>query len=808
MKDFQRKKDLGLTDIELESLDSLLNNDEKQKTIIELVAPYVVKWKWFVLSVLIALVVAFIYLRYAEKVYQVSSSVILKDQNDTRIRGGNAIFSSMDMLGTVNNVDNEVEVMRSKSLVESTINRLNLHTSYIKRGRIKSTDMYKESPLMVSMNQEDLDKLLEPITITAVIAKDQSVTLTETVEDKTKTKTTKLSKLPALYATPYGNLTFSFRVGVVPEYDSPIEIVVRRPASVVPSFRSALSVAPTSKTTSILDLKLMSSEPRKGVDFLTTLVNIYNEDAIANKNREALNTKIFIDERIALIDKELGDAERKVEEYKKSQGLTDIQSNVKLSLEKGSQYEQKLIEVNTQLNLVEYLNQYIGEAGNKNKLVPSNVGINDPTLTATINEYNKTVLERERLLRTNTESNPMVQKVDAQVAALRDAIGTAIVSVKQGLNIARRDAQNQVNLYRSQTGMAPTQERQFTEIDREKQIKASLFLMLLQKREENALALSASVNSAKVLDKATVYGLVKPRRTLVLMVAFLLGILIPGIIIFISDSLQFKISSRSDVDRLSKIPVLGEVPVSKTGNIAVKEGQNAETDEAFRMLRTNLQFMLGKDNQVILVTSTQPKEGKTFISINMAISLALLGKKVMLMGMDLRIPRMSEYLEVDSSKGMSEYLSGYYDIEDIIQPLGISPNLSVITSGSVPPNPAELIARKEFDIAIEKLKEKYDYIVIDSAPVSSVTDTVVAARVGHATMYVCRANYSHKNNLLFANELYEKKMLPNMGLVVNNVTNYHFGYGFGYGKKSVYGYGYGKSKSKSFFKKLFNLKKK
>lgn len=806
MKDFQRKKDLGLTDMELESLDSLLNNDEKQKTIIELIAPYVVKWKWFVLSVIIALVLAFIYLRYADRVYQVNTSVILKDQNDSRIRGGNAIFSSMDLMGTVNNVDNEVEVMQSKTLVLSTINRLNLHTSYIKRGRIKSTDMYKESPLMVSMNQEDLDKLLNPISITAVIAKDQSVTLTETIENKTKT--TKLSKLPALYATPYGNLTFSFRVGVVPEYDSPIEIVVSPPMWIVASFKRALSVAPTSKTTSILNLKLMSSEPRKGVDFLNTLVDVYNEDAIADKNREALNTKIFIDERIALIDKELGVAERKVEEYKKSHGLTDIQSNVQLSLRKGSEYEQKLIDVNTQLNLVEYLNQYIGEVGNKNKLVPSNVGINDPTLTATINEYNKTVLERERLLRTNTESNPMVQKVDAQVAALRDAMATAIVSVKQGLNIARRDAQNQVNLYRSQTGMAPTQERQFTEIDREKQIKASLFLMLLQKREENALALVASVNSAKVLDKATVYGPVKPRRTLVLMVAFLLGILIPGIIIFISDSLQFKISSRSDVDRLSKIPVLGEVPVSKTGNIAVKEGQNAETDEAFRMLRTNLQFMLGKDNQVILVTSTQPKEGKTFISINMAISLALLGKKVMLMGMDLRIPRMSEYIEVDSSKGMSEYLSGYYDIEDIIQPSGISPNLSVITSGSVPPNPAELIAREEFDIAIEKLKEKYDYIVIDSAPVSSVTDTVVAARVGHATMYVCRANYSHKNNLLFANELYEKKMLPNMGLVVNDVTNYHFGYGFGYGKKSVYGYGYGKSKSKSFFKKLFNLKKK
>lgn len=797
-------KDLDLNDIDLQALDSQLNHVEKEKTFEELVAPYVVQWKWFVLSVLVTLIVAFIYLRYADKIYQVNSSIILKDQNDQKIRGGNAIFSGMDLMGTVNNVDNEVEVLKSKSTIKGTVNALNLHTSYIVKGRVKTTDLYTECPLQVTMEQSDLDLLTSPVILTAVINKDQSVTITRMVDGEKKK--VKLTQLPVLYSTPYGKLTFSFRVGKKPEYGTPIEITIKPPLSVVSDIRDKLNIAPTSKTTSVLKLQYLTSEPRKGEDFLNELVTIYNRDAIADKNREALNTKDFIDERIASIDSELGSAERDVEQYKKSQGLTDLQTDVQLSLQKGSEYEQKLVEVSTQLNLVDYLNNYVNAPDNKNKLVPSNVGIDDPTLVATINEYNKTMIERDRLLRSNTESNPVIQKLEGQIESLRDAISTSIASVKQGLNIARRDAQNQVNLYRGQTGMAPTQERQFTEISRQQQIKASLFLMLLQKREENALTLSASANSARVLDEATASGPVKPKRSIVLMAALMLGLLIPVAYIFLKDLLHIKIDSRVDVDRLTKLSILGEIPISKSGNIAVRENENGEGEEAFRMLRTNLLFTLGKERKVVIVTSTEPKEGKTFISINTAITLALLGKKVLLIGLDLRLPRLSEYMNINSSRGMSQYLSGYEtDIHDLIQPSGIIPNLSVIAAGTVPPNPAELIARTEFDKAIDQLKPDYDYIVIDSAPTSAVTDTIVAGRVADATIFVCRANYSHRNNLLFANELNDKKMLPDMSLVVNGVTNYHSGYGKHYGSGYGYGYGYGRTKDKEQ-KKWYNLK--
>ncbi len=791
-------KDFDMSNLDLKSLDSLLNRAENKKNIEELIAPYLVRWKWFVLSLIIAAGLAFIYLRYTDKVYRVEATAILKNQNEARLRTGNAVFSSIDIAGTVSNLDNEIEVMRSKTLIERSIGLLNLNNSYMVKGRIKSSDLYTSSPLLISMEKNDLDSLKRPIQIRASINKDHSLNITRMVDGVEKT--TRISELPALFPTPFGNITFSLRPGVKPVYDYPIELIIRPTKSVVPRYRRNLSIAPTSKTTSVLRMSLTTTEPKKGVDFLNTLISVYNQDAIADKTREALNTKDFIDERIAIIDKELGAAERTVEEFKRSQGLTDLQTDVQLSLQKGSQYEQKLVDVSTQLNLVDHLDSYVNNPENRNKLVPSNVGINDPTLTATIGEYNKQVLERDRLLRTNTETNPAVLRVDAQIEALREAIGTSIASTRQGLTIAKRDAQNQVNYFRGQTGMAPTQERQFTELAREQQIKNSLFLMLLQKREENALALSISANSAKVLDQATVSGPIAPKRIQVILAALLLAFLVPILIIYLRSILHFKIASRYDVEKITKLPILGEIPHSKTGNIAVHENENKDTDEAFRMLRTNLLFLLGKDKKVVIVTSTEPTEGKTFVAINTALSLAMLGKKVLLIGLDLRMPRMAQYLDVETSTGMSQYLSGYVsDINEIVQPSGVVDNFSVIASGTVPPNPAELISKDYLEKGIETLKETFDYIVIDSAPVSTVTDTVVASRIADATIFVARANYSYKSNLRFANELMEKSMLPNMALVINDVSNFHTGYGYGYGKTRYgygYGYGYGKKKKR------------
>jgi capsular exopolysaccharide synthesis family protein len=343
----------------------------------------------------------------------------------------------------------------------------------------------------------------------------------------------------------------------------------------------------------------------------------------------------------------------------------------------------------------------------------------------------------------------------------------------------------------------PTQEREFMELSREQQIKASLFLMLLQKREENALELAATANSAKVLDEALTEGQVSPRKMILLLAALMLGVLIPAGIIYLNELLQYKVRTRSDVDRLSKVPVLGEIPKHKEEkNVVVDEQGNDSIDEAFRMARTNLLLTLGTDNKVVTVTSTVAGEGKTFVAINMALSTAFLNKKVLLIGLDLRIPRLREHLKLETKNGMTNYLSGFEkNIDNLIVQSGLHPNLFVITAGPVPPNPAELLSRPSLDKAIGSLREEFDYIFIDSSPSALVTDTLVMNRVTDATLYVCRMDFSSKGNIRFANNLMLQNKLNNMLLVINDVADFHRGYGYGYGYGFGYGYG-NKKKSK------------
>lgn len=529
-------------------------------------------------------------------------------------------------------------------------------------------------------------------------------------------------------------------------------------------------------------------------------MEVYNYEAIEDKNQEAMNTQLFIDERIGIIDQELGTAERNVEQYKQSQGLTDIQTDLQRDMQMGGVYEQQLVEVETQLNVVSSLDDYLNNPENENRTIPSNIGINDPTLQATTSEYNRLLLERERLSQSMTDDNPAMRRMNEQIEGLRQSIGSSINSVQQGLQIRQREVRNQANLFGGRVSNMPTQEREFMELSREQQIKASLFLMLLEKREENALALAAFANKAKVLDEPANGGKVAPRTMMVALAALLLGLLIPMGIIYLMDLLSFRITSRSEVDRISKVPILGDIPAfDEEGNMAVKENETRQIDEAFRMLRTNLLLSLGADNKVVVFTSTVSGEGKTFVALNTAISLSLLNKKVLLVGLDLRVPRLTDYLKLETKEGFTNYLSGFNtDLDSLIVPFELTANLFVLPAGPIPPNPAELLSRPSLDKAIEKLKQEYDLIIIDSSPASQVTDTLIINRISDATVYMCRANYSSKGNLRYANELMQQKKLKNMVLVINDVDEFHhgYGYGYGYGYGRSYGYGYKDNKRK------------
>ncbi|MDD4698581.1 MAG: polysaccharide biosynthesis tyrosine autokinase, partial [Fermentimonas sp.] len=757
--------------------------NEETTSLVEILLRYVRYWKWFVLGIIVALASLFVYLRYTTPIYKVSASIVLKEadkQSSQPIIGGMESIQ-LGALGAVSNIDNEIYILQSRSIIRNVVNRLNLHTSYIVEGRIKSTDLYNSSPVEVSMSQEQLNSLQNDIEFRMTTNSDNSRVRVSGIIGGAQIDTL-FTTLPAQLHTAQGNISFTEREGASPR-ESNLLVTIQHPNAVIGHYRSNLTIQQASKQASVLDLSLNTAYPKKGEDFLNTLVEVYNNETIEDNKMEAFNTQAFINERIVIIDKELSDADQEVEVYKQSEGLSDLQVDLQRNMQMGSQYEQQLVQVETQLNIVNSLNQYVNNPSNINKTIPSNIGIEDPNLAATTSEYNRLVLERERLSQSMTDNNPAMIRLDEQIAGLRQNINSSINSVQQGLNIQRRDARNQANIYGGKVGNLPTQEREFIELSREQQIKASLFLMLLQKREENALELAATANSAKILDEAILESKVSPRTMILLLAALMLGVLIPAVIIYITDLLSFKIKSRADIDRVSRIPVLGEIPRNgNDNNIAVAENSTTPIDEAFRMARTNLLFSLGRSGKVALFTSTEPGEGKTFVALNMAISTALLNKKVLLVGLDLRKPAISKYMGKQFKEGFTNYLSGFNtDINSLIMPSDIHPNLDILPSGPIPPNPAELLSRDELDTAFSDLRDKYDYIYIDSAPAALVTDTLIISRVTDATIYICRVDYSNKAGLRHANDLMEKEKLKNMMLIINDVREIHRQYGYGYG---------------------------
>lgn len=795
-----------MTDNPLDNKTNLLTDTGSESVnIMEIFGRFIKHWKWFVLCVILSILAAVVFLRYATHIYNVASNVKLKDMRSAK----NSSTKSVDdivMVGVVDNVNDETEVMKSRNIVRSTINRLNLHTSYIIEGRIKDTDLYTASPVIVGMEQGKLDSLPQNISFNMEL-RASNVLYVNGIIGGTPVDTT-FKGLPALLRTKYGNISFTRRENIM-AFNHIINVTIQKPDDVIGHYRGSLTIEPKEMRSSVLKLSIKTPHPEKGRDFLNTLIEVYNNEVIEDKNMEARNTRAFINERIAIIDKELSAADQSVEQYKQSQRLTDIQTDLQRNMQMGSQYEQQLVQVETQLNVVNSLSGYVNNPSNAGKPIPSNIGIDNPTLVATANEYNKLLLERERMSQSMTDENPAMKRLDDQISSLRSNINTSLSSVQQGLAIQRRDARNQANIYGGRLSTMPTQEREYVDRTREQQIKQNLFLLLLQKREENALALAATSNTAKVLNEAMTAGRVFPNPQLILLAALLLGLAIPAAIIYVLDLLQYRIKTLADVKRISKVPLLGEIPThAERANIAVNENDTSEVNEAFRMLRTNLMLTLGAENKVVVMTSTVSGEGKTFVAINTAISLSLLNKKVLLIGMDLRIPRIKEYMKIETNDGLTNYLSGFEkDIDKLILPSKVADNLYVLTAGPIPPNPAELLARPTLDKAIANLRNEFDFIIIDSAPASQVTDTLIINRIADATVYVTRANYSSKGNLMYANDLMKNDKLKNMLLVVNDVKDFHRGQGYGHGYGYGYGYGYGKKKSKKQKSKLSKMSK-
>ena len=668
--------------------------------------------------------------------------------------------------------------------------------------------MYGSSPILVHFLPEDAERLKAPILLTVNYQSGNQIDVTATINGNTINKHFK--ELPAVLSGEAGTLTFTSNPAAPITSSGSIDVSIVNPLSVAKGYRSALSIEPTSKTTSVVTVSIKNTNKKRGEDFINKLVEIYNKNANNDKNEVAQNTARFIDERISVINQELGTTEQELESFKREAGLTDLSSDAQLAVSEQSAYEKLCVENGTQLNLVQYLSEYIQKPENATATLPANVGLNDETLSDLIAQYNALILERNRLLRTSSETNPVVRRLESNIQDMRAGILTTIASVRKGLLITKADLDRQAGKYAGRISNAPAQERRFVSIQRQQEIKAGLYLMLLQKREENNIALAATANNAKIIDDALADDFpISPNKKIIYMAAFVLGLGIPVAIIYILNLLSYRIEGRADVERLTNVSIIGDVPLNDSEDkhaIAVRENDNDIMAETFRSLRTNLLFMLGDlDRKVILVTSTMSGEGKTFIASNLAVSLALLGKKVIIVGLDIRKPGLNKVFRIHhKEKGITGFLSAPQstDLRSMILPSEVSDNLHVLPGGAIPPNPTELLARKSLDDAIELLKKDYDYVVLDTAPIGMVTDTQLIARVADISVYVCRADYTHKNDYQLINELYANKRLPGLCTVINGLDmkkkkyGYYYGYGkygryYGYGKKYGYGYGYG-----------------
>ena len=792
--------------------------DEEKINYQELLFRYIIHWPWFLASILICLIGAWGYLYFQTPVYQVSASIMIKDDK----KGGNSGSADLENLGlggvitSAQSIDNEIEVLRSKTILKEVVNSLELYITYYDEDEFPKREMYKTSPVVVNLTAQEADKLPSAALIDMQLSSDGGLDVNLKVGLNEYNK--RFDKLPAVFPTNVGTFGFTLRDSLLNDQVEGrkdvrhISAVVSQPFGMAKGYQWALTIAPTSKATSVATVSLVNTNIQRGQDFINKLMEMYNRNTNNDKNEVAEKTREFINERIKIIDEELGNTEEKLETFKRNAGLTDISSDAQLAVSGNAEYEKKRVENGTQINLVRDLAKYINNPLNEYEVLPSNIGLTDNGLTTQLERYNELVIERKRLLRTSTENNPMIINLDMSIRAMKANVKAAIDGTLQGLLIVKADLDREASRFSRRISDAPGQERQYVSIARQQEIKAGLYLMLLQKREENAITLAATANNAKIIDEPVAEGgPVSPKPKMIYMFALALGVGLPVGIIFLISLTKFKIEGRGEVEKLTRLPIVGDVPLTgeKNGSIAVFENQNNLMSETFRNVRTNLQFMLENDQKVILVTSTISGEGKSFVSSNLAISLSLLGKKVVIVGLDIRKPGLNKVFNISrKEQGITQYLSNpEKNLMDFVQVSDVSKSLYILPSGTVPPNPTELLARDGLDKAVETLKKNFDYVILDTAPVGMVTDTLLIGRVADLSVYVCRADYTRKAEYTLINELAENNKLPNLCTVINGLDlqkkkyGYYYGYGkygkyYGYAKRYGYGYGYGEHKTK------------
>ena len=766
----------------------------------------VLHWYWIVLSTIVALGAAFSYLKYTRPVYASNMKILVKDEDSRSrmYRGGQLALESMGVISNSNGFDNELEILTSSNISQRVIKSLKLYVSYELDGRLRNHELYKNNPYIVDMPENQLVDLHSLIQLKIDRQGDGVHVAGEIYVPRSKEPILferSVKELPGSFNTPVGTITLQRNPGVGAELPKQTMYATIMPLEyAAKAYGSRLSVSASSKTTTVAVLNYLDTQPERAIDYLNELFRSYNEDANEDKNEVALKTEEFLKNRISAIREELDATESNLESYKKKNELINLTNDASNALNKLTEYQKEQVELETQLNLVTALLDYVDDPRNAFNVVPSNLGLKDADMSNLLNKYNDYVLQRNRLLKSSSPENPYVKRLTAQLEEMWPTIRLSLKSVRENILTQKRSAEDQYNLFSRRVGEAPTQERSLNNIIRQQEIKVELYLMLLQKREENYISLNSTAAKARVIDDPRSTGKVSPKTKVILLGALVLGLCFPVGLIYLLGLLRYRIEGREDVEMLTKIPVLADIPLAPKSldgelSLAVRENSNDMMEEAFRGLRTNLRFVLSEKENVIACTSCIPGEGKTFISTNLAMSLALLGKRVIIVGLDIRKPRLVKLFGLSSDhRGITTFLSSdsgdFQDLDKQIHHAVLNPNLDVLPAGVIPPNPGELISREQLDHAIALLREHYDYVIVDTPPVGLVSDTLSAARVADMTIMVCRADYSPRNNFQLINALHHDNKMPKITLVLNGIDlkKRKYGYYYGYGKYGKYGH--------------------
>lgn len=764
-----------------------------------LLAKLLVYWPVFVVSALLCVAVAYIYLRYTTPKYMVYAKVLVKDDKKTGGSGEGQLLQELGLQSSAVNVENETEIFKSRSLMQKVVADRQLNIHYFAPGRVKTSEYYyKDLPYSFT-------PLFDNYSVTQRTKYNLEISDTGFVISNSKNKWT--GRWGDTVELPLGKVVIGDRRSLAnPAYDlrtTQVEIKATEYQAI--KLLRSLTVKPVNKAT-ILELAVSDILPQRGEDLLNELISAYLQANVDDRNKTLEATVSFINDRLRYVTGELSGIEKDIEHFKSTNRLTDLSEQSKQLLDYTSEYARQLTEKEVKLKVVESLEEYLSDERNKDRIVPSSLLVEDDAAMNAMKSYNDLQLKRAVLLMSNTEDNPYVRNVDRQLANIREDLTRSLATMKKGIKVSITELKSRTGFVDEEIRKVPQNERVFLEYSRQQNIKQELYLFLLKKQEETAISKSSTVANARIIDpaKSEMFPF-SPHKGRTYLAAIVLGLLLPGIWVFLRELLNVKIGSREDVKMLTGMEIIAEIGHSDNGDeIVVQKESRTVIAEQFRTMRTNMQFLLNdKPGKTILVTSSMSGEGKSFVALNLAVTLGLSGEKVALLELDLRKPKISSSLSLGAGNGFTEYAAGLADIQTVIRPSGVLKNMDIISSGNIPPNPSELLLSPGVKDMFEYLKNEYDYIVVDTAPIGLVTDAQLLSRYAQVSIYVSRISYTYKEQVRHADELWRSGKIPRMYMVINDTRARAGAYGYGYGYGS-YGEDYlaGNKKKDGLFSSL------